>query len=248
MYKLTGYESVLSVAVAIGHNVTHPPGNTVENLLHAAFILFTSPYVEKHLQGCTILSHKIEQSCTNSFLQAIPHILINSDHCLTKPQTVSCKQYRTYLSIQIIVIQNLRQEVVLDIRWECFGIWELNVLTDPRLIHSITAIGERKPLDNSQIAVHRNVRVNVMPWPAVFARWATSRPCLALYCSWQNSHSALQRPLESLSTGIQFYWAVSHFLHSVCSSGAWQEAVGVRDFRFSDPNGPATEFIPNECN
>ena len=69
MYILPGAESRLSMALAIGHTVLHPQGKKEDTLSHVALTLNTVPYAGKHLQGCTIMSHQIEQSRTNRSAQ-----------------------------------------------------------------------------------------------------------------------------------------------------------------------------------
>ena len=108
-----------------------------------------SAYSRKHMQGYKFMSHRIEQSRTDRFAQ-----------------TVSRKRYRTDCSIKIIVIRILKkQHIVSDIGRVRFGIGEFSVvvLTDPRLIHSITPIGKRKPPRGFQIGVQNNKRANLMP-------------------------------------------------------------------------------------
>ena len=92
------------------------------------------------------MSHKIEFSRTNRFAR-----------------TVSRNQYCTNFSTNIIVIRKVRQRLLSDIGRVRFGVGELNVLglMDPRVIHSITVIGERKALEESQKGIQKNLLINV---------------------------------------------------------------------------------------
>ena len=92
LYTLTGRESRLSAARAIGNNVLQPAGNTSVNYLYTKGSYLSVPHAEKYLQGCTRSRRHVRKT---SFSQAISHGLLDQNLSHPKPQTASSIRYWT---------------------------------------------------------------------------------------------------------------------------------------------------------